>query len=524
MDTLQTTIMESGNYGVTDCQSWKRLESTHVDHVADALGHMTIWTEDFSIIQQVPEEDKDLSFKTALEEVQEEAPKVLAEDSEVIFSKASLSPLSDHRVSEWVLSSPFQSRDTTTVIPDATIVISESDDNDDEEPQSEVTSNLNASAKNGSLTEATEEGSQKIAQVWCLDSSDEEINNTNISEVSLEDNRVDQTVSDEDEESVQEKSLQVSMVSSRSVSLQVSIASDDDEKNDEEKGFSPTSFSEKENFLPNNTLSEVLGDEERNSQGNILFLEDDDEDQQYLTFLTSLSLETVSDQCHPEAIKYVKHFNRHKNELLQRLFDLFNKHAFDNQLPSDLPLLWNSRLTKTAGFCVQRKIRCNDQEEEERLSKIELSSKVIDSADRLRDTLIHEMCHAAAWIKSGVRDGHGSFWKAWAARAMAAFPELPIIARCHSYVIRTKFTYLCQKCGQRIDRHSKSINVTTQSCKLCGGQFKLLTNNLQRGGAGNKFTDYIKENYQQIRTPDISHADAMRLLSRQYAESKLSPQ
>ena len=37
------------------------------------------------------------------------------------------------------------------------------------------------------------------------------------------------------------------------------------------------------------------------------------------------------------------------------------------------------RLTKSAGVCVQRKIRIN-QTEEQRISKIELSSKVIDSA------------------------------------------------------------------------------------------------------------------------------------------------
>lgn len=34
---------------------------------------------------------------------------------------------------------------------------------------------------------------------------------------------------------------------------------------------------------------------------------------------------------------------------------------------------------------------------EERLSRIELSTKVLDSADRLRDTLIHEMCHASRY-------------------------------------------------------------------------------------------------------------------------------
>ena len=40
----------------------------------------------------------------------------------------------------------------------------------------------------------------------------------------------------------------------------------------------------------------------------------------------------------------------------------------------------------------------NNEIEEVRASKIELSTKVLDSSDRLRDTLIHEMCHAAAWV------------------------------------------------------------------------------------------------------------------------------
>ena len=71
---------------------------------------------------------------------------------------------------------------------------------------------------------------------------------------------------------------------------------------------------------------------------------------------------------------------------------------------------WNPRLTKTAGLCIQRRVkltkkRDNDKVlneskdmEEVRASRIELSTKVLDSADRLRDTLIHEMCHATAWI------------------------------------------------------------------------------------------------------------------------------
>lgn len=47
-----------------------------------------------------------------------------------------------------------------------------------------------------------------------------------------------------------------------------------------------------------------------------------------------------------------------------------------------------------------------------RTSVIELSEKVLTSADRLRCTLIHELCHAATWIFNG-EGGHGSTWKQW---------------------------------------------------------------------------------------------------------------
>lgn len=66
--------------------------------------------------------------------------------------------------------------------------------------------------------------------------------------------------------------------------------------------------------------------------------------------------------------------------------------------------------------------------------------------DRLRDTLVHEMCHAATWLINGVRDGHGNFWKLYARKATAAHPELPMVTRCHSYDIKYKFQYQCTRC------------------------------------------------------------------------------
>jgi len=38
---------------------------------------------------------------------------------------------------------------------------------------------------------------------------------------------------------------------------------------------------------------------------------------------------------------------------------------------------------------------------------------VVVFTERVRDTLIHELCHAAVWFLNGVNDGHGSLWKYW---------------------------------------------------------------------------------------------------------------
>ena len=108
-----------------------------------------------------------------------------------------------------------------------------------------------------------------------------------------------------------------------------------------------------------------------------------------------------------------------------------------------------------------------------RFCEIHLAVKVLTSADRLRDTLIHEMCHAASWILNDIRDGHGPVFKSWGKCAVNAFPELPLITRCHNYVINYKFAFICQDCNHQYKRHSKSINPEKQRCGKCAknGQF-----------------------------------------------------
>ncbi|CAK9301040.1 unnamed protein product [Gordionus sp. m RMFG-2023] len=182
--------------------------------------------------------------------------------------------------------------------------------------------------------------------------------------------------------------------------------------------------------------------------------------------------------------KYVTSFQRFKHELTQRLYEIYNSHIFKNQLPQDFDIKWNPRLTKTAGKCFYKRIKYSPQISTDNIGRskkiawIELSDKVCDSAERVRDVLIHEVCHSAVWLlKDGygcAEKGHGPLWKYYARKSREIFPCLRPIERCHSYNISTKYVYRCTVCLVEIGRHSKSIDVKTQSCSSCGGSLNLL--------------------------------------------------
>lgn len=109
------------------------------------------------------------------------------------------------------------------------------------------------------------------------------------------------------------------------------------------------------------------------------------------SFLKSLDVEANPAICHPEALIYRNNYKSKKAELTQKLFALYNEKVFDGDL-KDVPIKWNKKLLNTAGRCN------NSRRQGVRQSELELSDKVLTSADRLRCTLIHEMCHAVTWV------------------------------------------------------------------------------------------------------------------------------
>lgn len=154
--------------------------------------------------------------------------------------------------------------------------------------------------------------------------------------------------------------------------------------------------------------------------------------------------------------------------------------------------------------------------------RVELSEKVLTSADRLRCTLIHELCHAATWIFDNER-GHGARWKSWAKRANYVFPELPEITVCHNYDIEYKYTYKCDMCHSKSYSHSKSKKVENIRCSYCHGMISIYLNKKKDGKMvlepvkeATGFAKFVKEKYKDFKKPGVKHADVMRQISSQY--------
>lgn len=75
-----------------------------------------------------------------------------------------------------------------------------------------------------------------------------------------------------------------------------------------------------------------------------------------------------------------------------------NEAAFGGELPLTLSAVtWNAKLKTTAGLTYSSRTAARSGGPIH-VARIELSRHVVDDAAKLRHTLAHEMCHAAAWI------------------------------------------------------------------------------------------------------------------------------
>ena len=208
-------------------------------------------------------------------------------------------------------------------------------------------------------------------------------------------------------------------------------------------------------------------------------------------------------------------FDAAKETMAQELFDELDKHITSSKLTAlsastgGVKIIWSKTLRSTAGRANWRRtvtkptaspikgntIPSGPGVTVEHFANIELASKVIDSEDRLVNTLAHEFCHLANFMVSNIRDQpHGASFKAWAKKATTHLQKSDNelwrkveVTTKHSYKIDHKYLWLCagrerskaaeflnikedEGCGAEYGRHSKSIDTDTQRCGRCKGK------------------------------------------------------
>ena len=159
-------------------------------------------------------------------------------------------------------------------------------------------------------------------------------------------------------------------------------------------------------------------------------------------------------------------FARDRDALARSAFKEFNERVFNGRL-SSVEVIWNKKLQTTAGLC-RMKGKMGDENAHTRVASIDLSTKVIDDVDRLRSTLLHELCHAAAWvIDANVKPPHGKVFKKWSNIAMRRTNVE--VTTTHDYQITYRYAWACtnSKCNVVIKRHSKSVDTKKHCCGRC---------------------------------------------------------
>ena len=144
-------------------------------------------------------------------------------------------------------------------------------------------------------------------------------------------------------------------------------------------------------------------------------------------------------------------------------------------------IIWSKNLQTTAGRATWKRVKITDGEHEtyksgKQHATIELAERIIDSEDRMINTLAHEYCHLTNNMISRVYNNpHGTSFKQWGLRCKQALQNHPVYAgrvevtTKHNYQIDYKYVWTCVDCAQNYGRHSKSINPAKSRCGRCKG-------------------------------------------------------
>jgi predicted SprT family Zn-dependent metalloprotease len=217
-----------------------------------------------------------------------------------------------------------------------------------------------------------------------------------------------------------------------------------------------------------------------------------------------------------------------RKELSRALFVEYNARVFGNALPANLSIEWNAHLKTTAGMTKYKRVGSGDAAVY--TAVVELSTKVLDDEAKLRRTLAHELCHAAAWLVDHVaKPPHGDVFRSWADRVTVAYPGIEVTT-CHSYEIAYKYQYRCTNtaCARTYGRHSKSIDLDRQGCGICRSRLELLGTRKADGSVTparkpSAYAAFTKKHFADVKASapkGTPHGTIMRMLSDKWKAEK----
>ena len=164
---------------------------------------------------------------------------------------------------------------------------------------------------------------------------------------------------------------------------------------------------------------------------------------------------------------------------IKEMFIRLNEEHFNGDVPN-IPVVWNTRMTTTAGYCRYKRSRVlalRGMSRELTVEKIDLSEKLFRNLDydltKIERTLIHEMVHAYLVHKYNEK-GHTPRFQRMMTNITGEYKN----HRCHNYDTDglkrkqvKKIHCECNRCGFTYQkaRMPKYAGRTTYTHRGCGG-------------------------------------------------------
>ena len=204
-------------------------------------------------------------------------------------------------------------------------------------------------------------------------------------------------------------------------------------------------------------------------------------------------------------------FAKRRKCLADTSYAVFNEKVFGNKLPTNLPITWELK-KGCAGYCL-----LTGNKNYPTVDLINLCPNYNKTESDMKTTLLHEMCHAAAWLFDK-KVTHCKVWLKYIKIAERHYPEYSPIGR--SLLSGWEYPYFCSNvnCSAEFFSHTRS---TRKFCRKCN--FPIVLPPFWREPARfarplNKFACYVQSNYQKVKqeNPSLSHKELMEIISKNY--------